>query len=109
MSGSPSPSTWPVTTSPRAGERGRTGMRDVARRRFLTAGAGLAAAIVLAPASRLAAQGGPVSAGPAHQKGAGDLAAANRPRGGRGVLEGYGQVGARQERGGSRYLMSRSI
>ena len=34
-------------------------MHDVARRRFLTAGAGLAAAFVLAPAGRLAAQGHP--------------------------------------------------
>jgi hypothetical protein len=43
-------------------------MHDVARRRFLAAGAGLGAAMVLARAGRPAAQGAPVSAGPADPK-----------------------------------------
>ncbi len=39
-------------------------MRDVARRRFLTAGAGLAAAVAWAPARRLAAPGSTRLGGP---------------------------------------------
>ena len=52
-------------------------MHDVARRRFLTGGAGLAAALVGAgrPARRA---GAPVSAGPADPKLIEDLVAANR-------------------------------
>jgi HCOMODA/2-hydroxy-3-carboxy-muconic semialdehyde decarboxylase len=84
-------------------------MCDVARRRFLTAGAGLAAALVWAPAGRLAAQGAPVSAGPADPKLIEDLVAANRILVEQGVLDGYGHVSVRHDRDASRYLMSRSI
>ena len=64
----------------------------IARRRFLTAGAGLAAALRRAPAGRLAAQGAPVSAGPADPKLIEDLVAANRILVEQGVLDGYGHV-----------------
>ena len=84
-------------------------MLDMARRRFLTAGAGLAAALVWAPAGRLAAQGAPVSAGPADPKLIEDLVAANRILVEQGVLDGYGHVSVRHDRDASRYLMSRSI
>ena len=70
-------------------------MLDVARRRFLTAGAGLAAALVWAPAGRLTAQGAPVSAGPADPKLIEDLVAAYRILAEHRIIDAYGHVSMR--------------
>jgi HCOMODA/2-hydroxy-3-carboxy-muconic semialdehyde decarboxylase len=65
--------------------------------------------MVLARAGRPAAQGAPVSAGPADPKLIDDLVAANRILVEQGILDGYGHVSVRHDRDASRYLMSRSI
>ena len=85
-------------------------MHDVARRRFLVAGAGLAASLLLAPPTddRSFAQGGPASVGPADPKLIEDLVAANRILVDQGVLDGYGHVSVRRPRS-EPLPMSRSI
>jgi HCOMODA/2-hydroxy-3-carboxy-muconic semialdehyde decarboxylase len=84
-------------------------MHDIARRRFLVAGAGVGASLLLVPLDRSFAQGSPTSVGPADPKLIEDLVAANRILVDQGVLDGYGHVSVRHDRDPSRYLMSRSI
>ena len=78
------------------------------RRRFLTRGLALGAALAASP-RRLAAQTAPASAGAADPTVIEDLVAANRILVDQGVLDGYGHVSARHDRDANRYVMSRSI
>ena len=81
-----------------------------ATRRTLIGGGAVMMAMALAGRrSRVAAQAGPQSAGPADPKLVEDLVAANRVLADQGVVDGYGHVSVRHDRDAGRYLMSRSL
>ena len=82
-------------------------MEHLSRRDVLAAGA--AALTTLASFRSAGAQAAPATAGPADPKLIEDLVAANRILADQGVVDGYGHVSVRHDKGADRYLMSRSI